>query len=71
MGNKLELTWYGKEVLLKIESRLLIENLNLSYGYENDGITDNMLKMFNIMKSWKISWSVGNMIMTLSRYFPL
>lgn len=25
MGNKLELTWYGKEEPLKIEPRLLIE----------------------------------------------
>ena len=43
MGNKLELTWYGKEDSLKIEPRLLIENVQLSYGCDNDGITDNML----------------------------
>ena len=43
MGNKLELTWYGKEEPLKIEPRLLIENVKLSYGCDNDGITDNML----------------------------
>ena len=43
MGNKLELTWYGKEEPLKIEPRLLIENVKLSYGGDNDGITDNML----------------------------
>ncbi|MCM1125682.1 MAG: site-specific DNA-methyltransferase [Lachnospiraceae bacterium] len=43
MGNKLELTWYGKEEPLKIEPRLLIENVKLSYGCGNEGITDNML----------------------------
>lgn len=43
MGNKLELTWYGKEEPLKIEPRLLIENVKLSYGCDNDGITENML----------------------------
>lgn len=34
MGNKLELTWYGKDEPLKIEPRLLIENVKLSYGCE-------------------------------------
>lgn len=38
MGNKIELTWYGKEEFRKIELRLLIENVKLSYGYNNDGI---------------------------------
>ena len=40
MGNKLELTWYGKEDPLKIELRLLIENVKLLYGCDNDGITE-------------------------------
>lgn len=40
MGNKLELTWYGKEDSLKIEPRLLIENVKLLYGCDNDGITE-------------------------------
>lgn len=42
MANKLELTWYGKEDLIKIEPRLLIENEGLS-NTENDSDTENML----------------------------
>lgn len=42
MGNKLELTWYGKEDKLNIEPRLLIENPELSNTvYDSD--TENML----------------------------
>lgn len=32
MANKLELTWYGKDRLRKIEPRLLFENASLSYS---------------------------------------
>lgn len=42
MANKLELTWYGKDELIKVEPRLLIENAALS----NTAIapdTENML----------------------------
>lgn len=42
MANKLELTWYGKDELIKVEPRLLIENAALS----NAAIapdTENML----------------------------
>ena len=42
MGNKLELTWYGKEKKFKIEPRLLIENKELS-NTEFDADTENML----------------------------
>ncbi len=42
MGNRLELTWYGKENPRKIEPRLLIENTQLSVNSDN-GITDNLL----------------------------
>ena len=30
MANKLELTWYGKNELIRVEPRLLIENAALS-----------------------------------------
>lgn len=48
MANKLELTWYGKDELLKIEPRLLVENRTLSYRDETpklfgEEIYDNML----------------------------
>lgn len=42
MGNKLELSWYGKEMPKNIEPRLLIENAELSVDSGN-GITDNLL----------------------------
>ena len=42
MGNKLELTWIGKEKEIKIEPRILIENKELS-NTENDTETENML----------------------------
>ena len=42
MGNKLELTWLGKENEIKIEPRILIENKELS-NIENDPETENML----------------------------
>ena len=42
MGNKLELTWLGKEKEIKIEPRILIENKELS-NIENDPETENML----------------------------
>lgn len=42
MGNKLELTWLGKENEIKIEPRILIENKELS-NTEQDLETENML----------------------------
>lgn len=42
MANKLELTWYGKDELLKIEPRLLVENTALS-NTVSDPETTNML----------------------------
>lgn len=42
MGNKLELTWVGKEKEIKIEPRILIENKELS-NTEHDSETENML----------------------------
>ena len=42
MGNKLELTWLGKEKEIKIEPRILIENKELS-NIENGPETENML----------------------------
>lgn len=42
MGNKLELTWLGKEKEIKIEPRILIENKELS-NIEHDSETENML----------------------------
>lgn len=42
MGNKLELTWLGKENEIKIEPRILIENKELS-NIEQDLETENML----------------------------
>ena len=42
MANKLELTWYGKDEPLKIEPRLLIENMALS-NTASDPDTTNML----------------------------
>ncbi|MGY3778787.1 site-specific DNA-methyltransferase [Isobaculum melis] len=42
MGNKLELTWYGKEKKFQIEPRLLIENKELS-NIKYDVDTENML----------------------------
>lgn len=41
-GNKLELTWLGKEKEIKIEPRILIENKELS-NIEQDLETENML----------------------------
>jgi adenine-specific DNA-methyltransferase len=40
MGNKLELTWYGKEEPIKIEPRLLIHDSSKDYG---DADSENML----------------------------
>jgi adenine-specific DNA-methyltransferase len=40
MGNKLELTWYGKEEPVKIEPRLLIHDSSKDYG---DADSENML----------------------------
>jgi adenine-specific DNA-methyltransferase len=40
MGNKLELTWYGKEKPIKIEPRLLIHDSSKDYG---DVDSENML----------------------------
>jgi adenine-specific DNA-methyltransferase len=40
MGNKLELTWYGKEKPIKIEPRLLIHDSSKDYG---DADSENML----------------------------
>lgn len=42
MGNKLELTWYGKEQEVKVEPRLLIESPELS-NTANAENTENML----------------------------
>lgn len=42
MGNKLELTWYGKDKEIKVEPRILIENKELS-NTEHDETTDNIL----------------------------
>ena len=42
MGNKLELTWLGKENEIKIEPRILVENKELS-NTEHDSETENML----------------------------
>ena len=38
---KLELTWYGKEKEIKVESRLLIENPSLSYSKARGDLFDN------------------------------
>ncbi len=42
MANKLELTWYGKEELIHVEPRLLIENTTLSDISSNPD-TENMM----------------------------
>ena len=42
MANKLELTWYGKDEPIRVESRLLIENTALS-NTAADLDTENML----------------------------
>lgn len=42
MGNKLELTWYGKDEPIRVEPRLLIENTALS-NTAADPNTENML----------------------------
>lgn len=42
MGNKLELTWYGKDKPINVEPRVLIENPNLS-NISKDPNTQNML----------------------------
>lgn len=42
MANKLELTWYGKDELIRVEPRLLIENAALSNTVANPD-TENML----------------------------
>lgn len=41
-SNKLELTWYGKDEPIRIEPRLLIENVELS-NTDNDPDTENMI----------------------------
>ena len=40
MGNKLELTWYGKEEQIKVEPRLLMHDPSKDYGEKE---TENML----------------------------
>lgn len=49
MGNKLELTWVGKNKNEKIEPRILIENPDLSYGNKETGNIlvhgDNLLSL--------------------------
>ncbi len=42
MANKLELTWYGKDKPVRIESRLLIENVEMS-NTTQDPDTENMM----------------------------
>ncbi len=42
MANKLELTWYGKDEPVRIEPRLLIENVELS-NTAQDPDTRNMI----------------------------
>lgn len=42
MGNKLELTWFGKDKEIKVEPRILIENKEMS-NTANDAETENML----------------------------
>lgn len=42
MTNKLELTWYGKDGSIRIEPRLLIENVALS-NTAADPDTENMV----------------------------
>ena len=42
MANKLELTWYGKDEPIRVEPRLLIENVALS-NTAADPDTQNML----------------------------
>lgn len=42
MANKLELTWYGKDEPIRVEPRLLIENMELS-NTAADPDTQNML----------------------------
>lgn len=42
MGNKLELTWLGKEDEIKIEPRILIEDKEKS-NCKNDFDTENMI----------------------------
>ncbi len=42
MANKLELTWYGKDQLIKVEPRLFIERAELS-STALDPDTENML----------------------------
>lgn len=42
MANKLELTWYGKDEPIRVEPRLLIENVELS-NTAADPETKNML----------------------------
>ena len=42
MANRLELMWYGKDELIRVEPRLLIENTELSNG-SRDSDTENML----------------------------
>lgn len=38
MGNKLELTWYGKENHISVEPRLLIHDPSKDYGKEKSEI---------------------------------
>ena len=45
---KLELTWIGKNDEVKLESRILLENKELSYGYDTDNMIihgDNLLAL--------------------------
>lgn len=43
MGNRLELTWYGKENEIKVESRILIENKHNSNYLLNNNSSNNLL----------------------------
>lgn len=48
MANRLELTWYGKDKRKKIEPRLLIENKELSMGYE-EGMPNMLIHGDNLL----------------------
>ena len=48
MANKLELTWYGKDEPIRVEPRLLIENVALS-NTAADPDTQNMLIQGDIL----------------------
>lgn len=55
MSNTLELTWYGKDKLILVESHLLIENAAL-FNTATEPDTENMLTMMSIeaiSRRWK------------------